>query len=114
MRRFGFLSMLIVLAAFVAAQDGCQTTEWLDRDDPTGEGDYETIVDFLEEGTLPESCAEPISISCRTVGTHIDWTETGEVYHCDRTIGGYCVNDEQPDGTCMDYEVQFVCPPAGQ
>ena len=79
-------------------------TSWLNRDAPSGAGDYETRADFV-----PAVCANPISIQCQTVAG-VDWTQTGEVYSCTPATGGVCVNASQPDGSCMDYRVRFLCP----
>jgi hypothetical protein len=81
-------------------------TTWLDRDSPSGLGDYETLGPLVSEGL---GCLNPLAIECKTLGG-VDWTLTGEVYHCNVTEGGYCVNSEQPDGSCLDYHVRLLCP----
>ncbi len=80
-------------------------TAWLNRDIPDGNGDYETLADFNPD----EVCPNPIAIECQTLNG-VDWTQTGEVYTCNPSVGGYCVNSNQPDGTCLDYRVRFLCP----
>ncbi len=85
-----------------------QWTGWLDRDGPGGAGDFETLADFLAAG---QACPAPLAIECRTTAGGVDWTQTGEVYHCTTTLGGYCRNNEQPDAQCLNYEVRFLCPP---
>ncbi len=81
-------------------------TPWLDRDQPSGKGDYETLNDFLEAG---EACSCPLDVECQTLDGR-DWRETGQVYTCSRIQGGICVNDRQPDGRpCLDYRVRFFC-----
>ncbi len=91
-------------ARTVSVGSGGTWTAWLDRDDPSGAGDYETRVDF---GAAV--CANPIAIQCQTLAG-VDWTQTGEVYSCTAAAGGVCVNSSQPDGACMDYRVRFLCP----
>jgi hypothetical protein len=81
-------------------------TSWLDRDIPSGTGDWETLVEFVNAG---QACPNPIDIQCQTVDG-IDWTQTGQVYTCNASWGGICVNDDQPNGTCLDYRVRFLCP----
>jgi hypothetical protein len=81
-------------------------TPWLNRDDPSGIGDYETLADFVAAG---KACSNPTGIECQTKGG-TDWTQTGEVYTCNTTIGGYCVNQDQRDGGCQNYRVRFLCP----
>jgi len=80
-------------------------TDWLDRDNPSGKGDYETVKDFLIEGLLD---SQPIGIQCRTVADKKPWTAAKQVYSCDAAVGGVCVNSKQVDGAqCLDYEVRF-------
>lgn len=81
-------------------------TAWLDRDDPSGTGDWETLADF-PAGSICGGTA-PIDIQCRTL-SGVDWTAAGEVYSCTPGTGGICQNRLQPDGTCFDYEVRFLC-----
>ena len=82
--------------------DDHEWTDWLDRDDPVGDGDYENRQAFPDR----DICDNPTSIDARarssgsTAVTHID------LYH-----GFWCLNDEQPDGKpCADFEVRFCCP----
>jgi hypothetical protein len=82
-------------------------TPWRMRDAPSGNGDYETIADF--DASLVCNGAQPVGIECQTM-TGIDWSATGEVYTCSPVVGGVCVNADQPDGACMDYQVRFLCP----
>jgi len=84
-------------------------TGWLDRDNASGNGDYETRIDFLYWGQLPATCTAPGGVECQTTGG-MDWTLTGEVYTCNTSVGGACTNSQQPDGYCMDYRVRFLCP----
>ncbi len=82
-------------------------TDWLNRDTPTGKGDYETLSDFLATGAVP--CTEPDHIECRTVDG-VDWKQAGQKYKCSLTRGGICVNAKQPAGEqCLNYEVRFLC-----
>jgi hypothetical protein len=81
-------------------------TPWLNRDSPSGVGDYETLSDFLAVG---QACPNPISIECKTTGG-VNWWQTGEVYSCTPAYGGSCQNSNQSDGYCLDYQVRFLCP----
>ncbi|MBN2102041.1 MAG: right-handed parallel beta-helix repeat-containing protein [Candidatus Aenigmarchaeota archaeon] len=79
----------------------CTWTNWQDNDNPSGVGDYEQM--SCSSGTQK-------NVECRTVGSHINYADTGEVYTCSTTYpGGYCVNSNQPDGLCLDYEVRLCC-----
>jgi hypothetical protein len=80
-------------------------TGWLNRDNAGGVGDFETLADFLQVG---KACPHPIDIRCQTL-TGVDWTQTGQVYTCNTTVGGVCRND-QNSRPCLDYRVNFLCP----
>jgi len=97
-------------SATCPADVNCPAPTWtpfLDRDDPSGVGDFETLADFLLAG---EACPNPLAIECRTVVGKVDFSATGEVYTCTPDVGGVCRNADQPDGSCEDYEVRFLCP----
>lgn len=80
-------------------------TEWLDRDNPSGTGDWKTRADF-PAGSV---CANPIGIQARIVGSRIPYQNTGETLIVSPQQGLICRNDAQPDGSCQDYEVRFFC-----
>ena len=82
-------------------QGGYAWTNWLDRDDPTNGGDYETIADYA----AVDACETPTAIQAqaRTSGST-------EVTHVDLEWGFWCNNDEQTNGDCADFEVRFCCP----
>lgn len=81
-------------------------TAWLDRDDPGGSGDFETLRDHHQAG---KSCAAPTNVECRTKDGR-PWTETGESYSCTTKKGGICLQRNQAHGKrCSDYEVRFCC-----
>ncbi|MEM9452585.1 MAG: hypothetical protein AAGF11_00300 [Myxococcota bacterium] len=81
-------------------------TQWYDRDNPSGNGDYENR--SLQAGV----CASPSGVECRTVSGLALW-QTGEVVTCSTNAGFICVNADQPDGDCdYDYKVRFLCPDA--
>ena len=92
--------------SIVQGQNATQPwTDWLDRDNPSGYGDYETVTNFLDEGLLD---SEPVGIQCRTVADKKPWTAAKQVYSCTAAVGGVCVNSKQVDGAqCLDYEVRF-------
>jgi Mucin-2 protein WxxW repeating region len=78
-------------------------TKWYDRDDPSGNGDWE--LRYLQSGV----CSTPTGVECRTLGGLALW-ETGEVVSCS-VDGLLCLNSNQPDGSCnYDYQVKFLCP----
>jgi hypothetical protein len=78
---------------------------WLDRDDPSGTGDWETRADF----TLSQvGCSSPSQIDAKTL-TGVAWQNTGEVLTVSPIVGLICRNADQSDGACQDYEVRFGC-----
>lgn len=78
-------------------------TPWYDRDNSSGNGDYESA--HLQAGV----CATPTGVECRTVNNLALW-QTGEVVVCSTTTV-HCINANQPDGYCNhDYKVRFFCP----
>ena len=45
-------------------------TPWLDRDNVSGYGDYETVADFIKEGKLKD-CEKPTMIEGRVISTGV-------------------------------------------
>ena len=82
-------------------------TQWLDRDNPSGHCDCETIRDFNPS----QICPNPIGIKCREISTGQDYRDVGQTMTCNVQSGGVCWNHENtPNSGCRDYEVQFICP----
>jgi hypothetical protein len=44
------------------------------------------------------------------VTDRLDYTQTGEAVTCSAADGAICVNADQADQQCDDYEVRFFCP----
>ncbi len=78
-------------------------TPWLNRDNPGGKGDYETKQAFVKSG---KACADPLAVECRRRDGR---AEARQRVTCNRSEGARCLNAEQPDGSCPDYEVRFLC-----
>ena len=78
-------------------------TAWLNRDSPGGTGDWEHRTGHIGV------CSSPQDIQCRTTGG-LNWTLTGEVVTCTPDYGLQCVNAQQTDNYCENYEVRFLCP----
>ncbi len=97
----------------VSARVWCRAswTPWLDRDNPGGSGDFETLRDFLEAG---QACECPLDIECQTTSGK-SWQSSGQVYECSKMRGGICKNSEQTGSRgCLDYRVRFQCQPPGK
>ncbi|CAH1787091.1 unnamed protein product [Owenia fusiformis] len=97
------------------ANDTTGWSTWIDRDDPSGFCDCEerTFLEFGFGEVMP--CSDPIGIECRTVGTHIPSSKTGQVFRsyadCSVKGGIVCFNSDQTeDSQCLDYEVRYLCP----
>jgi hypothetical protein len=101
----------------------CTWTSWLDRDDPSGVGDFEDLVNLVGK-----ACKQPTAIQCRDKKTQKLWgwqtlpliavNNAGPGYSCmaaGPAAGGICQNTKtKPPGTqdkptCMDSEVRFCC-----
>uniref|UniRef100_A0A3P9K1Z7 WxxW domain-containing protein n=1 Tax=Oryzias latipes TaxID=8090 RepID=A0A3P9K1Z7_ORYLA len=81
-------------------------TEWFDRDNPSGSGDWELLSDLRKENP-GKIYVEATTLS----GTPAK--QTGEVfYKYDKTSGFVCRNEDQKQGMCKDYRVRFSCPSA--
>lgn len=80
-------------------------TDWLNRDRPSGSGDFETLADFVARG---QACATPLAVECRAADGR-DWSETGQSYTCEQYLGGVCRNSDLTNGSCLDYQVRFLC-----
>ncbi len=78
---------------------------WLNRDGPSGSGDYETLKELRAQHAV---CLAPKAIQCRTVKGKKDWQAAGQVVTCSARTGGVCVNSKNRGG-CRDYEVRFLC-----
>ena len=82
---------------------GYEWTDWLDRDDPDGVGDYELLGAFDPY----EACKSPIAVKAKDIGPDGSILIT----HIDLETGFYCLNHEQTNGkSCSDFAVSFCCP----
>ncbi|MGH0174331.1 UNVERIFIED_CONTAM: hypothetical protein FKN15_067922 [Acipenser sinensis] len=83
-------------------------TEWFDRDDERGSGDWEKLSD-LQTAFPGKICASPLDIQAATY-SGVDSNLTDEVfYKNDKDYGFVCLNKDQPDGICNNYKVRFLC-----
>lgn len=85
-------------------------TEWFDRDDPSGTGDWEVLYNLRIENP-GKICPKPQGIQVETT-TVLSVAAAGEViFKSDTTTGFVCRKQDQPDNTCNDYRVRFSCHP---
>ena len=99
----------------------------MDRDDPGGVGDYETIQDILIEPTLPiylPPCLDNFYVQAQRVDYPTIYNSAEEIkshlnqnvhFVVDRYsqygvgVGMWCKNDENAPAGCFDYRVRFCC-----
>jgi hypothetical protein len=79
-------------------------TAWKNRDAPTNSGDNE------QRSLMTDVCSNPIDFEARVVGTTTQYYSTGERLTASATYGLNCLNTDQPDGACQNYEIRFLCP----
>lgn len=100
----------ITLKKWVDEQVGAWTP-WLNRDSQTGNGDYETRADFSPS----QVCATPMAIEARIIGRSTIYrpgdSTPDSLSQFSASKGLVCVNSEQTDGVCNNYEVRFLCKP---
>ncbi|KAK5916134.1 hypothetical protein CesoFtcFv8_001661 [Champsocephalus esox] len=83
-------------------------TEWFDRDDERGSGDWEKVSD-LHEAHPDKLCSNPLDIQAETLDG-IAANQTGDVIHKnDKDYGFICLNKDQTHGLCRNYRVRFLC-----
>merc|ERR1712130_860200 len=84
--------------------DNGSWSSWFDHDNPSGTGDWELLQDRRD------ACAAPVAIEGRLVGSHATTTtEDISITLTAPNIGLVCQNENQGDGSCLDYEVRFCC-----
>jgi hypothetical protein len=81
-------------------------TSFASRDTPNSSGDHESFVSHRSAGL---ACSHPTSVMCRRKSDQAPWHDTGETVTCN--MGGFsCINAQQSDALCDDYEVAYFCP----
>lgn len=83
-------------------------TVWLDNDKPSEMGDWEVIDEVAQisfsRGTV--FCSNPKAYQARVVGTETMMTTQKVQFGSNGLV---CVNSEQSDNMCLNYEVRFCC-----
>jgi hypothetical protein len=110
------LALAVVAAALEPARAGVDETRppswmrwgpWLDRDDASGDGDFESASDFTPE---QKGCRHPAAIQAETVAG-VEASAAREFVVVTPRSGLACWNHRQGDGRCADYRVRFGCGP---
>uniref|UniRef100_A0A672GTL8 WxxW domain-containing protein n=1 Tax=Salarias fasciatus TaxID=181472 RepID=A0A672GTL8_SALFA len=93
---------------FCQVTDQCRT-KWMNSDDPSEEGDVESILQLMER--FPgQVCENPVSIEAKTT-SGISAQYTGNTFlSYDVQFGFACINEEQKSKQCEDYQVILTCP----
>lgn len=94
---------------FNAGCEGGKYTDWYDRDNPSGEGDYETLND-LRKSHPEKICPHPSYVDARVIATDLPHSSAGQNTHSSLTGGFWCNNKDNPGTSCLDYKVRFCCP----
>lgn len=97
------------LALFTAPAMADGWTDWLNRDGPSGNGDYENKSAY----SLAQVCAQPARIEAMVVGGTTVYRPgdalPDRLSYFSPEQGLVCVNSQQPGGTCQDYTVRYYC-----
>ncbi|XP_059807593.1 uncharacterized protein si:dkey-205h13.2 [Hypanus sabinus] len=96
-------------AATTAVPVSTCKTEWFDRDDPSGKGDFEVLNLLLNE--FPNRiCIHPDSCEVETT-SGVPASQTGQnIQPCNVATGFFCENKLQHNQRCHDYRIRFTCP----
>ncbi|XP_062888953.1 uncharacterized protein LOC134337691 [Mobula hypostoma] len=84
-------------------------TQWFDRDNPSGQGDYE-VLNLLRNEYPNRICVHPIACEVETT-SGVPASQTGQIIQpCNVASGFFCVNGLQRNQSCQDYRIRFTCP----
>ena len=104
---------LLALAQPSQSVPPCTWSPWLDRDDPGGHCDCETLADLVRENH-PGACENPLALQARRRSdqTPVEALAGSVVFrHYNTDVGFTCFNSDQAGGRlCEDYEVRMCCP----
>ncbi|XP_036003222.1 cartilage intermediate layer protein 2-like [Fundulus heteroclitus] len=83
-------------------------TQWFDRDNPSGSGDWEDLRSLRKENP-GKICRDPRDIEAVTL-SGLSVSQTGDnIYRNDLKTGFVCRNEDQRGRECNDYKVRFSC-----
>lgn len=101
------IKTLTTLALATAPAQAYEWTAWRSSDTPSGTRDVETIASHINQ--LGIECDSVVAVQARRISDKVLAAETGEVITLTTSAGFQCVNANQPDGVCDDYEMRFAC-----
>ncbi|ESO92027.1 hypothetical protein LOTGIDRAFT_121599, partial [Lottia gigantea] len=83
-------------------------TQWFDRDNPSGTGDWEHLASLLD--AYPgRVCKHPTAVDAQLT-SGAPYTDGGDTLTLSPSQGLICQNNLQADKSCNDYKVRFCCP----
>ncbi|XP_070705993.1 cartilage intermediate layer protein 2 [Pempheris klunzingeri] len=85
-------------------------TDWFDRDDPSGTGDWEVLYNLRKENP-GKICEDPVDIEVRTLSGLTVAAAGDVIFKNDPNEGFVCRNQDQLKKKCNDYRVRFSCHP---
>ena len=85
-------------------------TPWLDRDNPSGTGDYENVVNYYPDNSPCNDGSEALYIQCRVVDTQTPWYDLpySDKLTC-TTEGGFTCENADILQSCPNFAVRFYC-----
>ena len=85
-------------------------TPWLDRDSPSGVGDFENIANYYPSGSPCNDGSEALYIQCRVADTQTPWYDLpySDKLTCTTESGFECINADILQ-TCPNFAVRFYC-----
>ncbi|XP_035826998.1 hemocytin isoform X2 [Aplysia californica] len=92
----------------------CGWTMWMNGHTPSPVGEEESFTSLRQKYAFCQT-SDITAIECRDAATGKSAQEMGQVnVVCDNNYSGLkCLNADQPNGQCLDYEVRFLCEPKG-
>ncbi|XP_028296103.1 mucin-5AC-like [Gouania willdenowi] len=94
---------------YCADVPGCWT-DWFDRDNPSGSGDWELLKNLHKENP-GKICPQPSQIQAQTLSGQNAPAPGDNNVVISPSVGLICKNKDQKDKKCEDYRVRFHCPP---
>ena len=70
-------------------------TSWYDRDNPSGTGDHETLLNLLTENPNTDLCRSPTEIEARLIHNQQPYYTSGNVVQISPQQGLQCWNDQE-------------------
>ena len=99
----------------VGGPDVCSWSPWYNSDIGSNDFGDKEFISGLHQIHPKSTCPKPIQFQARSILGQTPAELTGETFiYYDTSKGFYCVNHQQNDSLCLDYEVRMCCPAAPQ